>query len=301
MSRFTFILNPSAGKGAGRRLRDRIYKVIKSKTSDFELIETKGQGDATEIARGSSSSIVIAIGGDGTVHEVANGIIGTEKTLGVVPVGSGNDFIKSVQVPKGLSESVECIFRRNVKAIDVGRVEVQNGTEGRSNSLISFFVNGLGIGFDAAVAERTHHISYASGTLLYLIAVLQTLGRYKSPKFSIAVDGRRTDSKNLLIAVGNGICAGGGFYLTPDAKVDDGVLDICLIEEISTLGILRLMPSVMRGNHQRQSCVRFEKGKSITVNVSRPTCVHSDGEILGTEIDNLHIDLVPRALNVIVA
>lgn len=300
MNRFTFILNPNAGKGAGRKLRDRIYKAIISRTSDFELIETEKPGDATEMARSSSSPNIVAVGGDGTVHEVANGIVGTEKTLGVIPAGSGNDFIKSIQVPKDLNKSIECLFRGKTNAIDVGRVEVENGTSNQGNSLISFFVNGLGIGFDAAVAERASHISFASGTLLYIVAVLQTLGRYKSPEFSIVVDGRETESRNLLIAVGNGVCAGGGFYLTPDAKVDDGLLDICLIEEISTLGVLRLIPRVMQGNHQRQSGVKFEKGKSITVSASHPICVHADGEILGTDIPRLRIDVVPNALKVIV-
>jgi diacylglycerol kinase family enzyme len=169
------------------------------------------------------------------------------------------------------------------------------------HSSASLFVNGLGIGFDAAVAERTLHISYASGTLLYIIAVLQTLGRYVSPVYSVSVDGRITTSKNLLIAVGNGICAGGGFYLTPEAKIDDGLLDLCLIENVSSLGILKVMPSVMKGKHQGQSSVSFERGRQITISASAPISVHSDGEILGTDILGLEIRAIANALKVIVA
>ncbi|MEK9135729.1 MAG: YegS/Rv2252/BmrU family lipid kinase, partial [Bacteroidota bacterium] len=218
MRKYTFILNPSAGKGAARKLRSKLFDAIRSRTSDFEFHETNQPGDATEIARQTASPIVVAIGGDGTVHEVANGIIGSEKVLGIVPVGSGNDFIKSIGVPREILSSLSCIFRHQTRIVDAGRVEVRANRSGLGgNSSVSHFVNGVGIGFDAAVAEKTRRINYASGTLLYLIAVLQTLGKYKSPDFTISIDGRQVRSRNLLIAVGNGVCAGGGFYLTPDA------------------------------------------------------------------------------------
>jgi len=250
----------------------------------------------------SSSPIIVAVGGDGTIHEVANGIMGTEKVLGVIPIGSGNDFIKAIGVPKGLQQSISILFLQKVKRIDVGSVRVRRTDGGvlEDNSSVSFFVNGLGIGFDAAVAERTLHISYASGLLLYLIAVLQTLGRYTSPEFSFSIDGRTTTSRNLLIAVGNGTCAGGGFYLTPEAKVDDGLLDLCFIDDVSSLGILKIMPSVMKGKHKTLSSVRFERGRKITIAANGPISVHSDGEILGTDITGLEISVVPKALSVIV-
>jgi diacylglycerol kinase (ATP) len=302
LSRFTFILNPSAGKGAGRKLQTRIYDALRIRTSDFELLETSRPGDATELARSSSSPTVVAIGGDGTIHEVANGIIGTEKVLGVIPIGSGNDFIKAIGVPKDLQQSISILFLQKVARIDVGSVRVRRADEGdnREQAPASILVNGLGIGFDAAVAERTLRISYASGSLLYLIAVLQTLGRYTSPEYSSSIDGRTTKSRNLLIAVGNGTCAGGGFYLTPEAKVDDGLLDLCFIDDMSILGILKLMPSVMKGKHRSNPSVRFERGSEFKIAASRPISVHSDGEIIGTDITAVEIRVVPRALQVIV-
>lgn len=301
LSKYTFILNPQAGKGAGLRLRERVYKAAKEHTSDFELIETSAPGDATRIARDSSSTSVVAVGGDGTVHEIANGILGTEKVLGIIPVGSGNDFIKSIGIPKDIDEATSCLFLQRVARVDVGRLEIRtNSATDQGNSSQSIFVNGVGIGFDAAVAERTHHISWMSGSLLYIIAVLQTLGRYKSPEFVTSVDGRKRNSRNLLIAVGNGRCAGGGFYLTPDAKVDDAMLDICLIDDISTFSIVKLMPRVMRGNHGKSAAVKFERGKQISVCMSSPVSVHADGEILGNDVVELKIVVVPGALSVIV-
>lgn len=297
MSRFTFILNPLAGKGAGRRLKRKVIETLRSNLWDFELVETSGPLDATNVARSTSSPVVVAVGGDGTVHEVLNGIIGTEKTLGIIPIGSGNDFVKSIAVPARLKDAIELISRQQVRRIDVGRTRVWQ--HGNAGSTSSHFINGVGVGFDAAVAERTRHISYLTGTLLYLVAVLQTLQRYDSPIFSVDIDGWRNASRNLLIAIGNGICAGGGFYLTPKARVDDGVLDICLIDDVEPLGILKLMPSVMRRQHERLPEVQFKTGSRITIDLSHPSCVHADGEMLGNKITRVEIDVVPKALNVV--
>jgi YegS/Rv2252/BmrU family lipid kinase len=243
---------------------------------------------------------VIAVGGDGTIHEVVNGIMGSEKALGVVPVGSGNDLIKSVRIPGDFRHAVRCSLSGKLASIDVGRVEVSREGAIPGNSSPSYFVNGLGIGFDAEVAARTKSVNHASGMLLYVVSVFRTMGKYRSPEFFVSVDGRQNQSRNLLIAIGNGRCSGGGFYLTPRAKPDDGLLDICSIDEISSTRILGIMPSVMKGNHMHKPCVRMERGRRIEVKTSRAVVVHSDGEILGTDIIAVLIQVVPHALNVIV-
>lgn len=301
MRRYTFILNPQAGKGKAKNLRPKVYNAIKGNLPDeFDIVETTHVGDATRIASESTSQVVVAIGGDGTVHEVANGIIGSEKILGIIPAGSGNDFIKSILVPAQFDQALACLVEGRVKQVDVGRVEVLRASGASTgNPLPSYFVNGLGMGFDAAVADRTRHIPFASGTLLYILAVLQTLGRYKAPTFTTRVDGREGQSKNLLIAIGNGVCAGGGFYLTPSAKVDDGILDLCLIGEMSAFEILRLMPKVMRGKHQDCKSVTFATGKEINIKSNYPVAVHSDGEIIATDAMELRTTVVPQALRVI--
>ncbi|HCV42052.1 MAG TPA: diacylglycerol kinase, partial [Bacteroidetes bacterium] len=237
------------------------------------------------------------VGGDGTIHEVLNGIMGTEKILGIIPIGSGNDFVKSVAVPARLNDAISVISRQVVRRIDVAKTQVWE--HGKDGSTISYFINGVGVGFDAAVAEQTKHIRYATGTLLYLVAVLQTLRKYNSPIYSVEIDGWKNVARNLLIAVGNGVCVGGGFYLTPKAKMDDGLLDICLINEARTIDILKLMPAVMRGNHEGLHGVQFKTGTSISIESSHPISVHADGEMLGNEITRVKIDILPRALNVI--
>jgi YegS/Rv2252/BmrU family lipid kinase len=238
---------------------------------------------------------VVAVGGDGTANEVANGVISSKKTLGIIPTGSGNDFIKSIGIPRNTSGALECLFRDNRRLIDCGAVQCPNsGTES-----YRIFVNGVGIGFDAAVAERTTHIRRLSGTALYLAAVFQTLGRYKSPLFKIRLDSIAKESRNLLIAIGNGRCAGGGFYLTPDASVTDGLLDVCAIDEMSVLQILRLMPNVMKGKHMNMQGVRFSRAKEIDVSAAAKFYVHADGEIVGDQVNEVHVEIKTEALRVV--
>lgn len=280
----------------------KLKKQLSERKEYFEIHFTEGPGHATELARSATTRIVAAVGGDGTVNEVANGLIGTEKTLGIIPAGSGNDFVKSLGIQADYASAVEKLLVGKAKRIDCASVRCErrgpNGTLG--NPTERFFVNGVGIGFDAAVAERTTRMHWLSGTMLYLAAVFQTLGKYQSPDFHIKLDTVSFASRNLLIAIGNGSCAGGGFYLTPDARLDDGSLDVCLIEEMSVPGILMLMPKVMKGRHARVRGVQMRRAESIVVQAPQPFFVHADGEMVGREINNVEIQIHKLALNVIV-
>ena len=179
--------------------------------------------------------------------------------------------------------------------IDLGTVATDGG-----NSSSRLFVNGVGAGFDAAVAAKTREIKYLSGIALYLAAVFQTLGHYRAPVFTIDTGASAPlVGRNLLIAIGNGQCAGGGFYLTPDALVDDGLLDACVVDEKNLLQILLLMPRVMLGKHHHVAGVKFLRSKQFTITASAPFFVHADGEIVGTNVLGVRLAIVPAALRVI--
>jgi YegS/Rv2252/BmrU family lipid kinase len=259
---------------------------------------TEGAGHATALAREATGNVVVAVGGDGTVNETANGILGSGKTLGVIPAGSGNDFIKAVRIPGRLGRAFECLLTGKTVEIDVPSVRCSRSDGG--NSTYRHFVNGVGIGFDAAVAVRVGEIRFLRGTALYMLAVFQTLGRYRAPHFSVDVDDRRRSSHLMLIAIGNGPCAGGGFYLTPEASTTDGVLDVCMIEEIGLGKLLRVMPKVLRGRHRGDPAVSFEHGREITVSAPEAFFVHADGEIVGRDVNNVTVSLQAGRLPVIV-
>jgi diacylglycerol kinase (ATP) len=302
LNRFTFIVNPTSGKGRGERFLKELHSELKNKRVSYEIVLTQGPGHATILARQANTDTVVAVGGDGTIQEVANGLVGSRKTLGIIPAGSGNDFVKSILISTRLGAAVNALLIGRTKWVDVGRVACSDNLSGASNSgnlEPRYFVNGVGIGFDAAVADTMNRIAYLSGKAVYLLAVLKTLGKYRSPLFTTTIDSAPTKSKNLLIAIGNGRCAGGGFYLTPDAVVDDGLLDVCMINEISIPNILRIMPQIMKANHTKHKDVTLARGKNILVSASEPFFVHADGEMVGKNVTEVHVSIKERMLQVI--
>ncbi len=296
MTQYSIILNPEAGKGHGRKLLPRVTAAFNERGATYELHQTAGPGDATRLARTAAGNIVVAVGGDGTINEVANGLVENPRPLGILPAGSGNDFIKAVKVPKDFAGAVDTLFRGKLASIDVGFVSTGGG-EGNSGG--RHFVNGVGVGFDAAVAAKTAEIRFLTGVPLYLAAVFQTIGKYTPPRFSSEIDGKRGESRNFLVAIGNGPCAGGGFYLTPDAVIDDGLLDVCLIDPVSIPTILRLMPKVMAGKHGKAKQVKFIRCRNIRLDSSDQFYVHADGEIVGRNVRFVQVSLNDKVLSVI--
>lgn len=296
MSSHLFIVNPAAGRGAGARVIAPLEELVRGCGLQCRIVLTEGPGHASSLARDSSESVVVSVGGDGTANEVVNGLIGTEKSMGILPAGSGNDFIKSVGIPKRLELAFAKSISHNVQVVDVGTVSC-----GDSGSPVRLFLNGVGIGFDAAVAARTREIRYLRGLPLYLLAVFQTLRRYKNPTLSVDLDGLTMSGRHLLIAVGNGVSAGGGFYLTPRASVADGVLDFCLIGDASVGRILRLMPLVLWGKHlSKTDVVTYLQGKNLELRSEEPIHVHADGELVGEGVTRVRIGIDPRKLRILV-
>ena len=215
----TLIVNPNAGNGKPRKLLAQMERLLHSWDVPYTLKLTSGRGDAIALARDSDSDVVVAVGGDGTVNEVANGLR-ANAALGVVPAGSGNDLVKSLPIPSKPLEALRVAVHGKPMRVDVGKVicsrRMAPGAQDEAGST-RLFLNGVGVGFDAEVAVRKERIRFLSGTPVYVAAVLQTLGHYKAPLFDIRADGFSRSSRHLLIAVGNGRCAGGGFFLTPAA------------------------------------------------------------------------------------
>jgi YegS/Rv2252/BmrU family lipid kinase len=299
MKEFTFIVNPAAGKGSGNHVFRSIQSELEKRNIEFNLVETTGSGHATAAARNADTATVVSVGGDGTINEVVNGLSGSTKNLGIIPAGSGNDFIKSIGVPRKPLLALQTLLNGVKRAVDLGTVRCTESKEGGGNFEPRLFVNGVGVGFDAAVAARTREIRFLSGTPLYVLAVLQTLGKYIPPEFTILSESFTRTSRGLLIAVGNGKCAGGGFYLTPDAAVDDGLLDVCSVDNKNIVQILSLMPRVMRGKHHNVAGVKLFQEKRLSIAAAEPFYVHADGEIVGAGVRRVEIGVHTSHLSVI--
>jgi diacylglycerol kinase (ATP) len=303
LKEYTFIVNPEAGRGHARSLLDPLRTELDARGVDHEILVTTRQGQARDFARNGAGPVVVAVGGDGTLNEVANGVTERQRALGIIPAGSGNDFIKTLKYPRRLSSALDIILAGKIRKVDAGVITCKalKPGSGTVETLNRVFVNGVGVGFDAAVAARMRTIRYLSGTAVYVLAVLKTLGKYKAPDFRIVVDGTEIRSRNLLIAVGNGRCAGGSFYLTPDAEVDDGCLDLCLIKEVSIPKILRLMPLVMVGKHKGIKEVSFSRSREqILIDSDSTFHVHADGELVGEQVNHVEITTRPEFLSILV-
>lgn len=303
MKPYTFIVNPEAGRGHGRKLLDPLRRELERRKVDFDLYVTTRAGQAIEFARNGAGPTVVAVGGDGTLNEVANGLTGKHKAIGIIPAGSGNDFIKSLGTPRRMSDALDLILAGKIRRVDAGVISCTATSPGKETveTRHRLFVNGVGVGFDAAVAAKMRTIKFVGGTAVYVLAVLQTLGKYKAPRFRIASDGVERSMRNLLIAIGNGRCAGGSFYLTPDAVVDDGLLDLCVIEELSVPRILRLMPLVMLGRHRNVKEVSFLRARDrILIEAEELFFVHADGEVVGERVNRVEVSVKPNHLPILV-
>jgi diacylglycerol kinase (ATP) len=286
------IVNPAAGKGRGMQATAFLRDKLRDRGVTLEILVTKRAGDATDISRGlPDRSTVVAVGGDGTANEVVNGIVGSNKILGILPAGSGNDFAKALRVSTDVEAAIGALARGKTRPVDVATVSCSANVPSLGNSAARCFVNGVGIGFDAAVASKVQRRGVLSGTLMYVSAVLQTLGQYRAPELDVSVDSQQRKGRFLLVAVGNGSCSGGGFYLTPNADAYDGLLDVCLIEDLSIVGILRIMPKVMRGNHLGNKAVELIRGGKVMVHGHSPFYVHADGEVVGRDVKRVQIEL----------
>ncbi len=285
----SFIINPEACGGKALYRWKRFSASLHKEDLIYTEYYTSRPLEAEEIARrvGPVSDVVYAVGGDGTLLEVANGLWGENIPLGLIPFGTGNDFGKCLGLPKESSEILKMIKNPKTRRIDAGKL---NGR---------VFCNVVGIGFDGEVAlSADNFLKRFGGTPAYLWGVIRALMTYKAPQMEIEIDGKKINQKTLLVAVGNGQYYGGGLKVVPEAKQDDGLFDICVIDTLWVGKLLFLLPRVYGGGHLKQKEVHIYRGKKIKITSDIPVVVQADGEILtNTPVE---LEVIPGALNFIV-
>jgi YegS/Rv2252/BmrU family lipid kinase len=289
-------VNPAAGRGAAVRAWAAVRAVLAAAGAELEMAETGGPGHAAELAETAARAgwpAVLALGGDGTVHEAVNGLLrasGGEVTtaaLGIVPVGSGNDFALLAGIPRDPAEAARRIAAGGERRVDVGRID------GR------WFTNGVGVGLDARVAVEANRSRRGRGMGMYLWALARVLRSFRPPVMRVEIDGEVMERPMTLVTVGNGGRHGGGFWICPDARIDDGVLDVCVCDGLSRPRILALLPRVMRGTHVGASCVRMRRAHRVRITSDAPLPVHADGEILFEDAHDLRIEIAPARLRLL--
>lgn len=275
--KYLFIVNPVAGRGDGKEKWIDAEKIVKRMGLEYEVAFTQAPGNGVFLAKDGVArgfDTLVAVGGDGTINEVVRGIIesGTKgvTNLGIIPCGTGNDLVRALHIPMDIEQAVAILHKAHVKRIDLGRV---NGDH---------FLNVVGIGFDAAVAyEINANIKKLKGTAAYIYGVFKVLMLYRSPQMVIKIDDEVLKGKYFLVAIGNGRYYGGGMQICPTAEPDDGLLEICVVKEVPALEVVRMLPSIFKGNHIRHRAVKIYRGKSVSVESQEIVQVQADGELKG--------------------
>ncbi|MDD5039910.1 MAG: diacylglycerol kinase family lipid kinase [Patescibacteria group bacterium] len=289
--KYFFVINPAAGRGKKLAVVPRIQQYCRDNNIRFDTVITRRAGEGVDLARRAAHTYdaVIAVGGDGTVNEVVNGIVGTNAALGVIPIGSGNDFARQVGYSRSLRQCLSALRRGAVRNVDIGTV---NDTR--------HFINAVGIGFDGEVASRVRqYLRFARGFSAYLLATLRTLATYRFRFIRIELDGGRVlEKKVLFAAVCNGTTYGGGFQVAPSAEIDDGMFTVCVVDQISRLYALRSIPKIMRGTHVSLPIVHTYTSKRVVLTSERPCAAQADGEIIEPGM-RFAISLHPHQLRVI--
>ncbi len=297
----TVIVNPHAGR---RRVAEEIpelERTLQARGLPYTLLRTEGRGDATRFAREAiegGARFIVAVGGDGTVHEVVNGMMGEEgplapdAVLGVVAAGSGCDFIRTFGLPGDATRACYHLTGDNVYPLDVGRIRYTTVSGGAD---VRHFVNVAEAGLGAAVAARAERMSPRFGQAKYFVAFWRTLPTFRLATVRVVVDERRTyEGPAYLVVVGNAQYYGGGMRISPRSYPGDGVLDVLVFKGPKT-DSFTLLPKIYRGEHLPHDHVEELRARRIVrIEADRPLPIEADGEVLGAT--PAEIEVIPHAI-----
>ncbi|MCF7911082.1 MAG: diacylglycerol kinase family lipid kinase [Candidatus Cloacimonetes bacterium] len=291
-----FIVNSTAGNGKTGKKINTLINLLNQHNFDFQIELTRYTKHAIELAQVAcleGFKNIIAVGGDGTVSEVAAGIarsgLADQVNFSVIPEGGGNDFCKNFHLSHNIEKCLTQLINGKLMKIDIAAFEDQ------------FFVNSFGIGFDAQTAAQANKIKFLNGLPRYLLAIAAALLKYRNFPLKIIIDDKEVLSgKFLLVAIGNGKYAGGGFKLNPNALVNDDFLDVMLARDVTLMRIFKVLPKAIEGTHEAEPEVSFHRCRKIEIISECDLPVYYDGEIPQLKnCKHLTIQIAPQKLNFI--
>jgi diacylglycerol kinase (ATP) len=291
------VINPAAGRGRGRLPLPHVADTLASVDADVQVLVSADLADARRIAAAAfdAGRGVVACGGDGTVCALAGLAAERDGVLAIVPSGSGNDLARHLGVPRGdAGAAAALLVAGRVVRVDLGRAGAADGTN-------AWFTTVANAGFDAEANRWANTIDWVSGTSLYVLAVLRTLSSYTPRRVRVTVGDDVLDTRAWLVAVANARSYAGGMLIAPDAALDDGALDVCIVGPVSRAAFLRTFPRVFGGTHTRHPMVEIRRGARVVVEMPEtpePAELWASGERVGPLPAVL--EAVPGALRVVV-
>ncbi|MBN1312912.1 MAG: diacylglycerol kinase family lipid kinase [Anaerolineae bacterium] len=313
MPRMKLIVNPASDRGRTAQIGEALQALLQERAAaasekgqqyGLDWVLTTHPGHATILAQQAAEDgfdIIVAVGGDGTVHEVVNGLMrieaGKRPALGIIPVGTGNDFVHNLGLTTDRAEAAHRLFSEKTRVVDVGMISDGTGRQ-------EYWDNTVGIGFSGAVNIATRKLTQARGFIVYLIAVLETiLLRPPTIPARIRIDDRPASERAVsMISLCNGPREGGGFPVAPNAVMDDGLITCMIMRGMSRLTMLYFVPVVMRAKHLQYKR-HFEEStiRRIQIEADRTLAIHIDGEIFGpweADIRQVEASIIPGAIKV---
>ena len=286
---YAFIVNPAAGTGFSLSVIQKLEETLSAGNIEYRILRTERPGHATQIAAELASdaeiAAVVSVGGDGTAGEVAAGLTGTGKTMGIIPAGTGNDFIKSAGIPMDPSEALKIILGGKTCPIDTGTVNDR------------FFLNVCGTGFDVTVldyaeSEKEKH----RGLTPYFLGLLKAIFHYRSVELTVTADGEKHQGKYLICSIANGRFIGGGIPICPAADIRDGLLDLVLIRGIRRWQIPFHLPGLMLSKALKFRITKHSRVKQVLIE-GKDLRINIDGDIVSLSSADFRIN--PASLNLI--
>jgi len=300
--RMRIIVNPAAGAGKTAKKWPQIMTLLKSLGLDFKHDITEAPGHAVELAKAAVKKgykLVVSVGGDGTIHEIVNGLYEagatTDVAVGIINTGTGADYIRTLGVPRRYKEACKCLLSQGRRTVDLGVVEYTKGGQRKKR----LFVNFAGIGFDAEVVKATTEKFKALGDMpSYLMGLFSTLMSYENRDVSIIVDGEHGERRICTIMLNNGRYAGGGMMPAPNADPGDGFFDLVIIDDITKPDLIMSIPRIYRGTHLTHPKVTLMRAREVEIIPIMTSAVQADGELLGEA--PARFSVLPAALKIIV-
>jgi diacylglycerol kinase (ATP) len=294
--RTVFLVNPAADNGATGRRWPQIANRAAGAGLSGDVLMSKRQGQLTELARQAAEDgamLLVAVGGDGTVYEVVNGIAGREGVdLAIVPRGTGRDFVRTYGIPHRLDDALRTARDGRIREIDLGHAQFRSW---QGETAETYFANIASAGMSGAIAKRANETSKAlGGKASYFWATFAVFARWRTSEITVTVDGESRRSRMHDVVVANGRYFGGGMMICPQAEPDDGFFDVLLIGNLTKRDLVLTLPKTYRGRHLPHPKAELLRGSAVEIDAPEPLPVELDGEQPGTT--PARFGLIPRAL-----
>ena len=289
MNTVRLIVNPVSGRRRGARVAEQVSRTLHDRGLRHELCLSHSPADPTELVQEAIRNrvqLVVGIGGDGLINQIANELVGSETALGIIPVGVGNDFARGLGIPLGIEDACAVVAQGHQRRVDVGQVNER------------YFLSVAVMGLAAQVNRRANRFQRLRVNALYSALTVASVLLDTPQSFTLQYDGQTRRCYSWLIAVANTWSCARGMALVPAARADDGVLDACIVNGMGRVELLYTFPRVFRGRHIYHTGIETIRGRTITIDADGRCELYADGEPIGRL--PVVLTAVPQALNVVV-